>query len=221
MSTERKHPQSNQSTNLEKSVAPPPSFCTLENPNPDQSTVQLHQAPHVHDPILNDDELMANFEVDPAPYIPTGFDIEQWACPARGRVIVADLPLVQNRHAVVPFFNNRMDKECDYPIFQLAKTMNLHQVFGPSPSAQMLIQDILHAVSLTHHDRYIQRPLSIGLPQFGFVRTLEQINVDPFPGFKINWRKHPPVISVDPNWGNNWEASSSSAPLRPKLQLIQ
>jgi hypothetical protein len=85
----------------------------------------------------------------------------------------------------------------------------------------MLIQDILHAVSLTHHDRYIQRPLSIGLPQFGFVRTLEQINVDPFLGFKINWRKHPPVISVDPNWGNNWEASSSSAPLRPKLQLIQ
>jgi hypothetical protein len=188
--TERKKPKSNQSADLKKSAAPSTSFCTLENPNPDQSTETVS------------DEVLGFFRAQRPP-------------------IRLELPLVQNHHELVPFFSNSMDKESDYPIFQLAKTMNLHQVFGPSPSAEMLIQDILLTVSLTHHDRYIQRPLSIGLSQFGFVRNLEKTNVDPSPGFIINWRKHLPVISVDPNWGNNWEACSSSTPVRPKLKLIQ
>ena len=35
---------------------------------------------------------MANFEVNPVPYLPTEFDIEHWARPARGRVVVAGNP---------------------------------------------------------------------------------------------------------------------------------
>ena len=62
---------------------------------------------------------------------------------AQGPPIRLELPLVENHQAIVPYFNNNMDKESDYPIFQLAMTLRLHQVFGPMPSAQMLLQDIL------------------------------------------------------------------------------
>jgi hypothetical protein len=35
---------------------------------------------------------MANFDVNPIPYIPAGFDLEHWARPARGRTIIAGNP---------------------------------------------------------------------------------------------------------------------------------
>jgi hypothetical protein len=54
---------------------------------------------------------------------------------SQGQPIRLELPLVQNHQAIVPYYNNNMDKESDYPIFQLARTLNLHQVFGPMPSA--------------------------------------------------------------------------------------
>jgi hypothetical protein len=36
---------------------------------------------------------MANFEVDPAPFVPEGMNVEDWARPARGRIIIAANPL--------------------------------------------------------------------------------------------------------------------------------
>lgn len=65
-------------------------------------------------------------------------------CRAQGQPVRLELPLIQNQQAIVPFFNDNMDKESDYPIFQLAKTLNLHQGYGPMLSAQMLIEEILH-----------------------------------------------------------------------------
>lgn len=50
-----------------------------------------------------------------------------------------ELPLVQNHQEIVPYLNNSMDRESDYPIFQMARILQLHQVFGPMPSAQMLL----------------------------------------------------------------------------------
>ena len=35
---------------------------------------------------------MANFEVNPTPYVPMGMDIEQWARPARGRMVISGHP---------------------------------------------------------------------------------------------------------------------------------
>jgi hypothetical protein len=37
-------------------------------------------------------EGMANFEVDPAPSVPEGMNVEDWARPARGRIIIAANP---------------------------------------------------------------------------------------------------------------------------------
>jgi hypothetical protein len=82
---------------------------------------------------------------------------------AQGLPIRLELPLIEDHQAFVPYFNKNMDKESDYPIFQLAKTLRLHQVFGPMPSAQMLLQDILYAATMNQHDLYIQKPLNIGL----------------------------------------------------------
>jgi hypothetical protein len=36
---------------------------------------------------------MANFEVDPAPFVSEGMNVEDWARPARGRIIIAANPL--------------------------------------------------------------------------------------------------------------------------------
>jgi hypothetical protein len=36
---------------------------------------------------------------------------------AQGPPIRLELPLVQNHHEIVPYMNNSMDKESDYPIF--------------------------------------------------------------------------------------------------------
>lgn len=74
---------------------------------------------------------------------------------AQGQPIRLELPLVQNQQAIVPYFNNNMDKDSDYPIFQIAKTLNLHQVFGPMPSAQMLIEDILQVTMANQHNLYV------------------------------------------------------------------
>jgi hypothetical protein len=45
----------------------------------------------------------------------------------QGNPIRLELPLLENHHTIVPHFNNNMDKESDYPILQLAKTIGIHQ----------------------------------------------------------------------------------------------
>lgn len=89
---------------------------------------------------------------------------------AQGLPIRLEVPRTEDHQAIVPYFNHIMGKESDYPIFQLAKTLQLRQVFGPMPSAQMLLQDILHAAAMNQHDLYIQKPLNFGLSQFCFMQ---------------------------------------------------
>jgi hypothetical protein len=94
---------------------------------------------------------------------------------SQGQPIRLELPLVQNHQAIVPYYNNNMDKESDYPIFQLARTLNLHLVFGPMPSAQMIIEDILHVLMSYQHNLYVPRPLNIGLSQFSYMQRCHYI----------------------------------------------
>jgi hypothetical protein len=147
---------------------------------------------------------------------------------AQGPPIRLELPLIQDRQAIVPYFNNNMDKDSDYPIFQLAKTLGLHQVFGPMPSAQMLVQDILQAATVHHLDLYIQRPLQIGLAQFPTMQHYylhhlgkqpQQRQVrSPCPGYIFSEFK-PGKVIVDPFWGNNWKASTSTAAQVPNVLI--
>lgn len=82
---------------------------------------------------------------------------------AQGLPVRLELPLVQNHQEIIPYLNSNMDPESDYPIYQLARILQLHQVFGPMPSAQMLLQEILQVSMMNHHDFYIQRPINVGL----------------------------------------------------------
>ena len=100
-----------------------------------------------------------------------------------------------------------MDPHSDYPIHQLARTLGLHQVFGPMPSAQMLLQDILHKASLNHRDTTFRGPstlASLGLHFSMYTRTALLPRLQP--------------ISVDHFWGNNWESSSFSSPFLPSQE---
>jgi hypothetical protein len=46
--------------------------------------------------------IMANFAVNPDPYVPDGLKIEDWARPARGRIIISDNPPQQHeQYAIV------------------------------------------------------------------------------------------------------------------------
>jgi hypothetical protein len=45
---------------------------------------------------------MANFEVDPAPFIPEGMNVEDWARPARGRIVItANPPRRHEEYAII------------------------------------------------------------------------------------------------------------------------
>jgi hypothetical protein len=76
--------------NLRGHDDPSASLPSLETPVPNQSTVQ--PCPSSDDLWPAPSSTMANFDVNPVPYIPTGFDLEHWARPARGRTIVAGNP---------------------------------------------------------------------------------------------------------------------------------
>jgi hypothetical protein len=65
-----------QTPNLGKSTEPSPSLLVQENPNTDQSTVQLHPPPANRQSPTSSP--MANFDVNPVPYIPMGFDLQHW-----------------------------------------------------------------------------------------------------------------------------------------------
>jgi hypothetical protein len=41
---------------------------------------------------MSPDEEMANFAVNPDPFVPDGLEIEDWASPARGRIIISGNP---------------------------------------------------------------------------------------------------------------------------------
>lgn len=58
---------------------------------------------------------------------------------AQGPPVTLELPLTNNSTDIVPYLNNGMDAKSDYSVRSLANKLGLHQVFGPSPSVQMLL----------------------------------------------------------------------------------
>lgn len=101
-----------------------------------------------------------------------------------------------------PLISSDLDSESDFSVRKMAQSLWLHQDFGPAPSIRMLVEDILALARKAHHQKYIQKPIQQGLEQYlGFFKQ--------YSGFLINFDAPQPVI-VDPYWGNNWEASSSS-----------
>jgi hypothetical protein len=83
----------------------------------------------------------------------------------------------------------------------------------------MIIEDILHVLMSNQHNLYVPRPLNIGLSQFSYMQRYHYI-LGKQPQQSLT---HLDFISNESNiepdidighifWGNNWEASSSSAP---------
>lgn len=94
------------------SISPPiPSEGEEENPTPcatshpsSKASAPLHPVFSVH-PSSEDDQVkedMANFAVDPAPFVPHGLEVEDWVRPARGRIIVGgNTPCRHEEYAIV------------------------------------------------------------------------------------------------------------------------
>jgi hypothetical protein len=94
----------------------------------------------------------------------------------------------------------------DYPIRRLAAKLGLHQCFGPSPSIEMIIQDLAQYAQALQASLPMKEPLSSNswnfVPASSAIDTLF-LNVD------------------NPNWGNNAEASSSTGVRMPRLEFIK
>jgi hypothetical protein len=140
---------------------------------------------------------------------------------AQGPPVTLELPLSNNSTEIVPYLNNNMDPESDFSVRCLAKQLGLHQVVGPAPSVQMLIQEVLEKAATFHHDLYIPQPISTGLASFEGLRmkwnAIQQHVQEKYHGYIVD--SDDEIIGVDPFWGNNLEASSSSAP--PPLLSLQ
>jgi len=94
----------------------------------------------------------------------------------------------------------------DYFVRDLANRLGLHQGFGPSPSVQMLLQD------LAQKTKELQAilPMKTPLPATSW-------NFIPSNFVPDTW-----FLGVDnPNWGDNASASTSSGYKRPRLELIR
>jgi hypothetical protein len=81
----------------DNSVSPPIYSASTENPNSNGELAsplapELPRSSSTEAPSGKVTEEMANFEVDPAPFVPEGMNVEDWARPARGRIIIAANP---------------------------------------------------------------------------------------------------------------------------------
>jgi hypothetical protein len=79
------------------SVSPPIYSASAENPNGNGElasplALESPRSSSTEAPSGEVTEEMVNFEVDPAPFIPEGMNVEDWARPARGRIIIAANP---------------------------------------------------------------------------------------------------------------------------------
>ena len=97
---------------------------------------------------------------------------------AHGQPIRLELLLVhdQDRQAIISLFNNSMDIESDQPIYDMAGHLNLHQGYGPIPSMQMLLQDVLQATFQNIPKPYVQRPVALGLTPFLNLQRLQGLS---------------------------------------------
>jgi hypothetical protein len=78
----------------------------------------------------------------------------------------------------------------------------------------MLLQEILEKAASFHHDKYIPRPISSNLASFEGLKlkwaAMQQPVQEKHTGYIVDSDDEP--IAVDPFWGNNIEASTSTAP---------
>lgn len=84
-------------------ISPPIHAKTTENPKTHTvpSTSQSSCPATIFSPLPDNslsDEAMANFAVNPEPFLPMGMEVEDWARPARGRIVVYGNPLVDMRN---------------------------------------------------------------------------------------------------------------------------
>jgi hypothetical protein len=98
-----------------------------------------------------------------------------------------------------------MTFDSDYLVRELAKSLGLHQSFGPVPSVEMLLQDL----ALRAHGLHQRLALKAQLPWHSW--NTGPITVAPDAWF---------LIVDHPSWGNNVEASTSSGYRRPILEPI-
>jgi hypothetical protein len=128
---------------------------------------------------------------------------------AQGAPITLELPLPESSSAchtiTVPGWIE-VSMQDDYPIRKLAAKLGLHQCFGPSPSIEMILQDLAqYAQSLQ-----ASLPMKEPLPSNSW-------NFVPASFAKDTW-----FLNVDnPKWGNNAEASSSTGVRKPRLEFIK
>lgn len=88
----------------------------------------------------------------------------------------------------------------------MANRLGLHQVVGPVPSVEMLLQDMAHRAQLIHLSLPRRNPTLVRNWSFAPAAS------DP----------HTWLLTMDdPSWGNNLEATSSTGQRRPRLQLIR
>jgi hypothetical protein len=89
------------------SVSPPIYSASVENPN---SNGELASPLEPETPRSSSTEApsgevtdgMANFEVDPAPFVPEEMNVEDWARPTRGRIIIAaNPPRLHEEYAII------------------------------------------------------------------------------------------------------------------------
>jgi hypothetical protein len=90
---------------------------------------------------------MANFAVDPAPFVPEGLEIEDWARPARGRIVINGNPL--RRHD-------------EYAIVSLAPPPPQDQLHEGMEEVVAFLEEEQHAVIRS----YCLSPLGLCLVQF-------------------------------------------------------
>jgi hypothetical protein len=147
---------------------------------------------------------------------------------AQGQPIRFELPLIQDRQAIVSMTDETSEVESDYPIYRMAAALNLHQCIGPMPSAEMILQDIVRVSMTSSAGQYLPRSVTQGLLQFPYLHNLQSyITLQLGLGFpklpaniqrQIRLGKQPLIVPNNPVynnnmsyllWGNNIEASSS------------
>jgi hypothetical protein len=88
------------------SVSPPIYSASVENPNGNGELApplepETPRPSSTEAPGGKATEGMANFEVDPAPFVPYGMNVEDWARPARGRIIIMANPPRRHEYAII------------------------------------------------------------------------------------------------------------------------
>jgi hypothetical protein len=128
---------------------------------------------------------------------------------AQGAPITLELPLLEatsaGRVVTVPG-HNVVRMQDDYSIRSLAAKFGLHQCFGPSPSVEILVQDLAQYAQTLQASLPMKEPLPT--TSWNFVPASSDIDT---------W-----FLNMDnPSWGNNVEASSSSGARKPRLEFIR